>query len=157
MNLLKSKKAITETPWIWLVRIFILLPIIIFALGIVIDTANVELSKTKNIENLLIEDRIMWALSYTDPASGRIIPGIVDNKRFNEEILKQSLKTNKQIGIKLTLQDQPPIYVDQEFYEVAAPLKKTNKYKETFSKRYVLVQPGLKRSILEISIMNQIE
>ena len=156
-KLINSKKAVSAKVFYWLFVLLILLPLIIFAISNVINTFSTQVTKTSNIENILIEDRIFNVLAFTNPNTGRSYPGIIYLPHFNETFINNALKTQRSVGLKLSLAEQQPIYFNQEFYEIAAPLKDTNKYQETKHERYVLIKDksgNTTPSYLNISIMH---
>ena len=136
---------------------FKFIPIMLFSLSQVISGFSSQATKIGAIENTVIEDRIFKLLAFTDPNTGRSYPGIIYLPNFNEEFINRSIQTQRSVGLKLSLEDKPPLYFNQEFYEIAAPLKDTNKYKETKTKRYVLIKDvkgNTTPSYIKISIMH---
>jgi hypothetical protein len=156
-RLINSKKAVSAKIFYWLFILSILVPIMVFSLSKVINTYYTQSTKTGNIENILIEDRIMNILAFNDPNTGRLYPGIIYLPNFNETFITHLLKTKRSFGLKLSLEGQQIIYFNQEFYEIALPLKDTNKYEETKKQRYVLIknkEGDTFPSLMEISIMH---
>jgi hypothetical protein len=156
-KIIKSKKAVSGKVAYWLFVLLILLPIMIFSLANVINNLSSQATKTGNIKNTLIEDRIFKILSFTEPNTGRNYPGIIYFPNFNQEFIEGYIDTKRSFGFKLSLEGEEPIYFNKEFYEVAEPLKNLNKYQETNTKRYVLLKEKEGETIpsyLEISIMH---
>lgn len=156
-QIINSKKAVSGKVAYWLFVLLILIPIMVFSIAKVIDGFSSKVTKTGNLENIIVEDRIFQLLSFTDPNTGRSYPGIIYLPNFNEPFINNSIKTQRSFGLKISLEDKISIYFNQEFYKVAEPLKKLNKYKETKTKRYVLVKDekgNTTPSYLEISIMH---
>lgn len=156
-KLINSKKAISAKVFYWLFILFILIPLMIFAISSVINTSYVSATKISNIENTILEDRILNILAFTDPNTGRSYPGIIYLPNFNESLINKSIKTKRAFGLSLSLNNKEPIYFNQEFYEIAAPLKDTNKFKETKKQRYILIknkEGDTTPATMEISIMH---
>ena len=150
-------KAVSGKVAYWIFVLLILLPIMIFSIAKVMGGFSSQVTKIGDIENKLVEDRIFQILSFTDPNTGRGYPGMIYLPNFDESVLNGSIKTQRQFGLKLSLVDKAPIYFNQEFYEVAKPLKNLNKYQETKTNRYVLIIDGegnITPSYFEISIMH---
>ena len=154
-KILKSKKAVSAKVFYWIFVLIIVIPMMLFSIFQVINTFTSQITKTNNLENLLIEDRILKILSFTDPNTGRSYPGIIYLPHFNEEFINNSLKTKRQFGLKLNIDEKNPVYFNEDFYEIAYPLKDTNKYQETLLQRYVLLRGNdgsITPSYMKISI-----
>ena len=156
-RLINSKKAIAAKVVYWLFVLLILLPVILFAIMAIINVKSTNITKTTSLENVIIEDRIMNILAFTDPNTGRTYTGIIYLPNYKETFIKNTLNTQRQFGLKLSLQNKPPIYFNKEFYEIAEPLKNTNKFQETKKIKYILlkdVEGKTTNSFMNISIMH---
>ena len=156
-KILKSKKAVSAKVGYWIFILLFLLPLMIFSIFQVINTFSAQVIKTNNLENILIKDRILNAVSFTDPNTGRNYPGTIYLPHFNEFFIKESLKTKRQFGVELTLNNTQPIYFNEDFYEIAYPLSNTNKYREIKENLYVLINDGNGNTVpshLELSIVH---
>tara|TARA_B100001971_G_C18012806_1_gene443278 strand:+ start:163 stop:651 length:489 start_codon:yes stop_codon:yes gene_type:complete len=155
-KLMNSKKAISAKVFYWIFVLMILLPVMIFSIIQVINAYSANITKIGNLGNILIEDRVMNILAFTDPNTGRVFHGIIYLPNFNETFINKALKTQRKFGLKLTLEGKQ-IYFNKEFYDVAEPIKDLNKYKETKLTKYVLIKEKSKNaypSFMNISIMH---
>ena len=100
-----SKKAVSPKVFYWIFVLLILLPIMLFSLSQVISGFSSQATKIGAIENIVIEDRIFKLLSFADPNTGRSYPGMIYLPNFNEEFINKSIKTQRSVGLKLTLED----------------------------------------------------
>ena len=153
MKLLRSKKAISESPVLWLIRLYGPLAIMLFTLGMIISTSSSEATNTHDLEAQIIENRIFHTLAYTDANTGRVYPGKIDLTKFTTKYFNASFETKRSIGIRLTLTDHKIIYYDEEFYSIAKPLKNTKRYLEIISKKpVILVDKDKKETLSHITI-----
>ena len=156
----RSKKAVSAKVFYWIFVLLILLPLMIFSISKIISGFSYEVTRTKNIENLVLEDRIMNLLAFVDSNTGRVYKGIIFLPNFNESFLDYTLKTKRHFGVKLSLNDMPPIYFNSEIYSIGKPLINTNEYQETNNERYVLVmdeEGNLRPSFFNMSIIHERE
>ena len=96
----RSKKAVSAKVFYWIFVLLILLPLMIFSISKIISGFSYEVTRTKNIENLVLEDRIMNLLAFVDSNTGRVYKGIIFLPNFNESFLDYTLKTKRHFGVK---------------------------------------------------------
>ena len=158
MNIfIKSKKAVSAKVGYWMLVLLFLLPLMVFSIFQVVNAFSSEVIKTNNLENIIIVDRISRIFSFTDPNTGRDYPETIYVPHFTESFLNDSLKTKRQFGVKLILENFTPIYFNKDFYDLAYPLRETNKYQEIKEIKYVLLIDGGKNastSFLNMSIVH---
>ncbi len=146
-----NKKASISSVYYWIIRVTILLPIMIFALSQIVNLSVSTSVDTYNSEFLVLENQFFSSLAPVDSSTGRKDIGIIDIKNFNQQTLNKHINAGRTFGVKLTLNDKPSIFFNKDFFDLATPLKKTNKYDFLEFKRYVLVKENNKLSPSELT------
>jgi hypothetical protein len=154
-----DKKGMAEAV-LWIIRIIMLIILVAIVQYIKVTMLTDSLD-TYDTEFYLLNTKLLYspnAMAYESMNTGRTYPGTIDLAKFNEEMLKSSIR--KEIPAKLTLQSSDgniikQIYSDKERYEILAPLAFARQYDLLNNSYYVLVKDdnGLKPALLTIEMV----
>lgn len=122
---------------------------------------NIDIDDTKS---LIFVKRLIYSpnsISYTDPVTERIYPGIIDIERFNPATLENTFNfTKNNIAAKIELtnlenNEKKEIYLNKEWYDRWEPLTKFKQYKKTIKQRYVLINNNgnLEKGVLRVDMV----
>lgn len=169
-KILKSKKGFSFNTLMWLLRIGMML-LGIFSALLVINIFIADKVDLRAVEAGVISNRIIYSkegISYVDPASGRVYPGIIDYTVMQKDnILNESIymKNNDYVGARIALfgldgKEMRTTYYNKEWYDILRPKSFVPGFgasKIFKDRRYVLVKkPGISTlvpAILEIEVI----
>ncbi len=147
---MKQKKALSAYDMIyWIARILF----VTFMLITIYFVANIYESQaldTSRVEAQLFEHYLFYSpnsLSYTDPYTGRIYPGVLDVRNFDEEILNEAAnfgETNNMVAANITLKSSRRITItgDMTKQEVVASVIYNKKKYERWMQLVPSPMPG---------------
>lgn len=153
-----NKKAIVDDMMFWIFRIILIIIVIVALVFFVNSTISKNLD-TKSLELDLITARIINSKDclaraelidvYENEKDNvfRIYPGEIDKTKYNEEYLKKNcviLNSNDgnltpKLGVKITLYNNPPVYISKDDYDDIEPLTFSSKYQKVIKVFPVLV------------------
>ena len=161
----KADAKIEDWPYLILYTILIGVTAIFIKMGTVSVLA--ENLQTNNIENHILINRILGALSYNE--NGREYMGIVDINKFDPELLKRTIdrenvpKTSELenvLAMKITLtspdrKEREDIFYDEKYYQLERPVAAL-RHVLTNKKYYVLIMENdeTRKGILEFDIIS---
>lgn len=127
---MNKKAAVVRFFW-WFFRIPLLVVMIFLFIFVRSRVVSYKVD-TGSLEYDVLVNRIFKTFAYVSPNTGRTYPHILDQNKFDEEILNNSLITKKPLAIKISLTNTTTIFFNKELYEITEPIKGISKYKEIF-------------------------
>lgn len=121
MKLFKKKKGIADSMIWWFIYVAMTL-IVYLILKSYTGSILIDKTSTHNLEYILMQNKIIEALSYKNPNSNRVELGIVDINKFNDDLFKEIEipEEMKEFGIRIGLIRkgvEKVIFYDKGYYE----------------------------------------
>ena len=152
-RLLRSKRAIAfDSVWELVLLLFLLTVVLVFFF-IIKWFANISLD-TKKAEAETLINRFFYSPSCFSYDNGvRSYPGIVDIKRFNEKVLEDTIRIdkNREVAARISILDlggkriAGPLYYNKKWYERWEPVasfKGEGAATRHIESRYILIKDG---------------
>ena len=107
----------------------------------------------KGIKTTIFVNRLLYSpnsISYRDPVTDRVYPGVINTDNFNENTLNKAFNYDKNpVAARLELKNLETnetieAYLNKEWYDRWEPLTKFEQYEKTIKWRYVLIKDNEK-------------
>ena len=165
-----NKKGSIEDGLFWIFRI-VLIMIVMFMLVFFVNSVIARHLDSEDLELHLIATRVINSPSclaleksidvYEDDTFNvkRVYPGFVDLKKYKDEYLNISCLIDidkSDVGIKMKLDKNNPVFINKDYYEDIEPLTFSTKYykvKKVFPVQVVDANSNMTSNTLEIVVV----
>ncbi len=153
MRLNTSKKAAAFKMLNYAFFRMVFITILLFTLYLFASSQIKTNVNVNGIKAVIFANRLLYSpnsISYRDPITDRVYPGVIDPANFNENTLNKAFNYDKNlIAAKLELKnfetnETIEAYLNKEWYGRWEPLAKFEQYEKTIKWRYVLIKDNEK-------------